>query len=48
LAVGREALITKLFHAKTIRGQRPATVAGHLVQDDFEGRVEPDDPAVRA
>ena len=46
LAVGREALIIKLFHTKTIRGQRPAAVAGHPLQDDFEWRVEPDDPAV--
>ena len=35
LAVGREALIIKLFHAQPIRGQRPAAVAGHAFQDRF-------------
>ena len=48
LAVGREALIIKLFHPQPIGGQRPAAVAGHALQDGFERRVEPDDRRRRA
>ena len=46
LAVGREALIIKLFHTKPIRSQRTPAVLGYALQHGFEGRVEPDHRAI--
>ena len=46
LAVGREALIIKLFHLQPIRGQRPAAVERDALEDRGERHIQPDDRAV--